>query len=138
MEISEQPLVGLVLGKDEVKELSSICHLYCIEVNPSLLNDKRPHYLWGLGDDANCGKARVLGLLGTEVMRRLPFILHGIEELREYLEAVITWKRRNGGPTNREFLALSDQHLDDKMHPDFSKTGKTVVTPIPKNKDKED
>ncbi len=79
----QKEIIGLVLKsgeREEVKRLFEICHEFNIPIlYDELLDDGCIHYLWGFNDDG-------VGLLGTEVMRRLKTILHGLDEFYAYLD----------------------------------------------------
>ena len=71
-------LVGLVIADNEKDKLLKLCEEYDIPIlYPSLFKDTANYHLWGISGDG-------VGLLGVEVIRRLPKIIHGVDELREF------------------------------------------------------
>ncbi len=81
MQNEKQQLIGLVIEAGEKNKLRDICLKYGIPVAfPEVFEDGKFHPMWGLSEDG-------IGLLGTEVMRRLPKVLHGVDELIEYLDS---------------------------------------------------
>jgi len=128
MEISKDYLVGVVVDEGEIEELRNICRLYCIKVNERLFEDGAVHYLWALGGDEFGGMARNLGLVGTQVMRNLKTVLHGIEELKDYMDAVIQYERRSASDWIRQFTEKVDELFGYKVRTDYSKAGQTIVS----------
>lgn len=80
-------LVGLVIDKGDEAELLRICKRYAIDTPyPGIFEDGKYHPMWALN-------AKGIGLAGTEVMRRLRKVLHGLGELADYLSSL------GNGPT---------------------------------------
>ena len=75
-------LVGLVIADNEKDKLLKLCEEYDIPIlYPSLFKDTANYHLWGISGDG-------VGLLGVEVIRRLPKIIHGVDELEIYLDSL--------------------------------------------------
>lgn len=80
--------VGIVIDDGEKKGLYELCVEYGVPIHyPWVFKDRKPHYMWGLS-------LYGIGLLGTFVMMRLPTILHGLTEVRAYLEQAKERKER--------------------------------------------
>ena len=83
----KEELVGLVIAKDETAKLLQICKRYAIPTPyPDIFEDGKFHPLWAISNKG-------IGLVGTEVMRRLRKVLHGLDELDAYLSSL------GNGPT---------------------------------------
>ena len=104
--MNEQPkILGIVIDPKEKEKLKELALKYSLQFEESLFEDNLPHSLWGLCENR-------LALLGTEVMRRLPKIIHGTEQLSRYLWA-------------REFEKIL---LENGFKLDYSKAGQTSVS----------
>ena len=77
--MNEDQLIGLVLEPKERDGFAALCKRYGIPLLYPRLFKGKPHHLWGISK-------RGVGLLGTEIMRRLPKICHGLAEAEEYLK----------------------------------------------------
>ena len=74
-------IVGLVINDGEKDKLYQICIEYSIPIlYPSLFKDDKNHHLWAFSK-------RGIGLAGTCIMMNLDLVLHGIDELRMYLNS---------------------------------------------------
>ena len=77
--MNEDQMIGFVLEPNERNGFAALCKRYDIPILYPRLFKGKPHRLWGISK-------RGVGLLGTEVMRRLKKICHGLAEAEEYMK----------------------------------------------------
>lgn len=80
MEEQNKKIIGLVIEDGKKNKLYKLCKKYNVPLlYEELFKDENNYHLWGISKNG-------IALLGTEVMRRLDFVIHNLDEFETYLK----------------------------------------------------